>query len=131
MMPSLFDKQQERVMQSTLGNYWHASAGIQGQTRPQVAGNIATDVVIVGGGFTGLWTAYYLKRLKPEYDVIILEAEYIGFGASGRNGGWVIPGISGLGRCLRGYQTAARRECCDVLCANVSALQEVIQTEAL
>ena len=51
---------------------------------PQVA-----DVVIVGGGFTGLWTAYYLLQARPGLEVLVLEAEHVGFGASGRNGGWV------------------------------------------
>ena len=46
------------------------------------------DVVIVGGGFTGLWTAYYLLRTRPDLQVVVLEAEHVGFGASGRNGGW-------------------------------------------
>jgi glycine/D-amino acid oxidase-like deaminating enzyme len=44
--------------------------------------------VIVGGGFTGLWTAYYLARADPSLRVVVLEAETVGFGASGRNGGW-------------------------------------------
>ncbi len=47
------------------------------------------DVAIVGGGFTGLWTAYYLLGLDPSLSVVVLEAEHVGFGASGRNGGWV------------------------------------------
>ena len=47
------------------------------------------EVVIVGGGFTGLWTAYYLLRERPGVDVLVLEADHVGFGASGRNGGWV------------------------------------------
>jgi glycine/D-amino acid oxidase-like deaminating enzyme len=49
----------------------------------------AAEVVIVGGGYTGLWTAYYLLRERPGADVLVLEAEHVGFGASGRNGGWV------------------------------------------
>ena len=49
----------------------------------------AADVVVVGGGYTGLWTAYYLLRARPGLEVLVLEAEHVGFGASGRNGGWV------------------------------------------
>ena len=47
------------------------------------------DVCIVGGGFTGLWTAISIKRLAPATDVVVVEREYCGAGASGRNGGWV------------------------------------------
>lgn len=49
----------------------------------------SADVVIVGGGFTGLWSAYYLLEHQPDLSVLVLEAEHVGFGASGRNGGWV------------------------------------------
>ncbi|WP_307835872.1 NAD(P)/FAD-dependent oxidoreductase [Phycicoccus sonneratiae] len=50
---------------------------------------LRADVVVVGGGFTGLWTAYYLLCAEPSLDVLVLEARHVGFGASGRNGGWV------------------------------------------
>lgn len=58
---------------------------------PSYLGDIphSVDVVIAGGGFTGLWTAYYLLGHRPDLQVLVLEAEHIGFGASGRNGGWV------------------------------------------
>ncbi len=46
------------------------------------------DVAIVGAGYTGLWTAYYLKRADPSLRIAVIEAEVAGFGASGRNGGW-------------------------------------------
>lgn len=48
----------------------------------------AWDVVIVGGGFTGLWTARSLAELDPGLRILVVEAERCGFGASGRNGGW-------------------------------------------
>ena len=47
------------------------------------------DVCVVGGGFTGLWTALWVKRLAPATDVVLVEREYCGAGASARNGGWV------------------------------------------
>lgn len=50
---------------------------------------IDVDVAIVGGGLTGLWTAYYLKKERPDWDIAVLEREFCGYGASGRNGGWM------------------------------------------
>lgn len=55
---------------------------------PPLPGRTDVDVAIIGGGFTGLWTAYYLARRDPTLRIVVLEAEEAGFGASGRNGGW-------------------------------------------
>ena len=71
-------------------SFWHDSLP-EGDTlapRPSLPGDTETDVAIVGGGFTGLWTALYLRRLDPTMRVTVVEAEFAGFGASGRNGGW-------------------------------------------
>jgi glycine/D-amino acid oxidase-like deaminating enzyme len=57
--------------------------------RPALAGSTDADVAIVGGGYTGLWTAYYLARRDPSLRIVVLEREFAGFGASGRNGGWL------------------------------------------
>ncbi|WP_032406386.1 NAD(P)/FAD-dependent oxidoreductase [Rhodococcoides fascians] len=57
--------------------------------RPPLTGDVSVDVAIVGGGLTGLWTAYYLKKANPGLDIAIIEREFAGFGASGRNGGWM------------------------------------------
>lgn len=51
-------------------------------------GDTTADVAIVGAGYTGLWTAYYLLQRDPSLRIVIVEAEQAGFGASGRNGGW-------------------------------------------
>ncbi len=63
--------------------------------RPELPGALAADVAIVGAGFTGLWTAYYLKRERPELRVVIIEQRHAGYGASGRNGGWLTNAITG------------------------------------
>src|SRR5262245_57943761 len=56
--------------------------------RPSLPGDLDVDVAIVGAGYTGLWTAYYLAVRDPGLRVAVLEAEIAGYGASGRNGGW-------------------------------------------
>ncbi len=69
------------------------------QPRPPLPGDRDADVCIVGAGYTGLWTAYYLKKADPSLRITILEARFAGFGASGRNGGWLgglAPGHRGL-----------------------------------
>ncbi len=63
--------------------------------RASLRETIDCDVCIVGGGYTGLWTAYELRRANPNLSVVILEAEVAGFGASGRNGGAVVALIQG------------------------------------
>ena len=67
---------------------WHETAPADRQPRPPLSGSREADVVIVGAGYTGLWTAYYLMEHDPELRVCVLEREVVGFGASGRNGGW-------------------------------------------
>ena len=68
---------------------WHATMpATEWSPRPALPGGISVDVAIVGGGYTGLWTAYYLHCADPTLRIAIVEAEMVGFGASGRNGGW-------------------------------------------
>lgn len=75
--------------------------------RPSLPGDIDCDVAIVGAGFTGLWTAYYLKRLQPDLRVVVIEAEIAGFGPSGRNGGWA---SSGIAASPRAYERKSDRD---------------------
>ena len=56
--------------------------------RPAMEGDVSADVAIVGAGYTGLWTAYYLLKAEPSLKIVIIDREHVGFGASGRNGGW-------------------------------------------
>ncbi len=66
--------------------------------RPAVEGVVQADLGIVGGGFTGLWAAIAAKRRDPGREVVLVEAETIGYGASGRNGGFVADSLThGLG----------------------------------
>ncbi len=75
-------------------SFWYRQAGLPAPRAP-LPGPREYDVCVVGGGFTGLWTAYYLKRDRPGLRVAVLEREFAGFGASGRNGGWITGELAG------------------------------------
>ena len=67
--------------------YWLATR--QYTPNPPLTGDLKADIVIIGGGFTGLWTAVRLKELAPDADVALLEQGVLGYGGSGRNAGQV------------------------------------------
>jgi glycine/D-amino acid oxidase-like deaminating enzyme len=67
---------------------WHGSVPGSLEPGPPLPGDLEADVAIVGAGFTGLWTAYYLARADPGLKIVVCERDIAGFGASGRNGGW-------------------------------------------
>ena len=72
-------------------SYWLGDAGEPLTPRPALQRSEDVDVAILGGGYSGLWTAYYLLRTQPGLKVAIVEKEIAGFGGSGRNGGWCSP----------------------------------------
>ena len=76
-------------------SFWYSQVEPPPVRRDPLEGRREADVCIVGGGFTGLWTAYQLLRSDPSLNVVVLEAEAVGFGASGRNGGWVEGRLAG------------------------------------
>lgn len=65
------------------------SDGCTTSKRPRLTNDSVHDVAIVGAGYSGLWLAYWLTEYDPTLDVILIERDQVGFGASGRNGGWV------------------------------------------
>jgi len=81
-------------------SFWHDSLPEPLAARDSLQGDIEADVAIIGAGYTGLWTAWYLKQARPSLNVVILEAEIAGFGASGRNGGWCSAFLSGIDHWL-------------------------------
>ncbi len=75
-------------------SFWFADMGGLPACRAPLPGDIDVDVCIVGAGYTGLWTAYYLKQAQPSLSIAVIEKEFAGFGGSGRNGGWCSGGFS-------------------------------------
>lgn len=104
-------------------SFWYSAIGLPAYRAP-LPGDLDADVCIVGAGFTGLWAAYYLKREMPELDIVIIEKEFAGFGASGRNGGWLSSELAGS---RPGYAaTHGHQGVVDLLQAMRGAVDEVI-----
>ncbi|WP_033339655.1 NAD(P)/FAD-dependent oxidoreductase [Catenuloplanes japonicus] len=69
-------------------SFWMSTVDDDLTPRPPLPGDRDVDVAIVGAGYTGLWTAYYLAKADPSLRIAVLEKQIAGYGASGRNGGW-------------------------------------------
>ena len=75
-------------------SFWYRDMGGLPARRTSLSGDQQVDVCIIGAGYTGLWAAYYLAKANPSLKVLIVEKEFAGFGASGRNGGWLTGGFA-------------------------------------
>nr|WP_246064437.1 FAD-dependent oxidoreductase [Nonomuraea longispora] len=104
-------------------SFWYRQIGLPAR-RPPLPGPRDYDVAIVGGGYTGLWTAYYLKQADPGLRIAILEKEFAGFGASGRNGGWLSAEFAGSRK--RHARTRGRQAMIDLQHAMFRSVDEVI-----
>jgi glycine/D-amino acid oxidase-like deaminating enzyme len=113
-------------------SYWFDSLGSEPEVRPPVPGDLEVDVAIVGAGFTGLWTAYYLMLDDPSLRVAVIERETAGFGASGRNGGWCAAMLQGLEAIYRRDPRggAALREAIKASVVEVGAVCELEEIDA-
>jgi glycine/D-amino acid oxidase-like deaminating enzyme len=95
---------------------------LTGEEAPPLAGDTTADVVILGGGYTGMWTAYQLTELRSGIDVVLLEQDICGGGASGRNGGFVNSWWSGLDELTARLGDAAALAMCRTGDASVAAI---------
>jgi glycine/D-amino acid oxidase-like deaminating enzyme len=108
--------------------------GVPGELtpRPALPGPLDVDVAIVGAGFTGLWTAYYLRSADPHLRVAVIEREIAGFGASGRNGGWchtTFPGSREAAARTHGRQAVIDQQ--RALYATVPEIARVVAEEKI
>ena len=100
--------------------------------RPALPGPTAADVCVVGAGYTGLWTAYYLARAAPELRVVVVEQRFAGYGASGRNGGWLVNSITGgRDRYVRTHGAAAAHALQVALNDTVDEVLRVVAAEGI
>ncbi|HLA92739.1 MAG TPA: FAD-dependent oxidoreductase, partial [Actinomycetota bacterium] len=94
-----------------------ADPALEGEPTPPLAGDTQADVVVMGGGYTGMWTAWFLKEREPNLDVVVLERDVCGGGPSGRNGGFcngfwedleILVELFGVARALEVCRAAER-----------------------
>ncbi|MBA2773418.1 MAG: FAD-dependent oxidoreductase [Nocardioidaceae bacterium] len=112
---------------------WHetADALVAG---PALEGSNTVDVVIVGAGLTGLWTAYYLARRDSTLSIAVVEKDVAGFGASGRNGGWMsalFPASAAKLAAMPGSSRDAALRLESAMRASIGEVERVVQTEAI
>lgn len=113
-------------------SFWLETARDPLTPRPALTADIAVDVAIVGGGYSGLWTAYYLLAQEPGLEIAILESEFCGYGASGRNGGWCSSRFPLAPEVLeRRYGAAAARATIRAMYDTVDEVGRVCEAEGL
>ncbi|MCU1312630.1 MAG: dependent oxidoreductase [Acidobacteriaceae bacterium] len=90
------------------------------------------DVAILGAGYTGLWTAYYLLRTRPEWKIAVVERDIAGYGASGRNGGWCSPRFPmSAGELIRRFGAEKTRTMLSALRDSGEAMHSVCEEEGI
>ncbi len=111
---------------------WHETCDDDLTPRAALDSSLDVDVAIVGAGFTGLWTAYYLKHADPSLRIAVLEKETAGFGASGRNGGWssaLFPASSAKVATLDGSSRSAARRLTSAMRSSIDEIGSVTAQE--
>jgi glycine/D-amino acid oxidase-like deaminating enzyme len=113
-------------------SFWLETAGDELTPRPPLRGAVVADVAILGAGFSGLWTAYYLQQHTPSLRIALVEAEIAGYGASGRNGGWCYSGFPvSLRELTRRYGADAARRVECAMRDTVSEIERVCAAEGI
>ncbi|UED83933.1 NAD(P)/FAD-dependent oxidoreductase [Streptomyces profundus] len=115
--------------------YW-LDTGVPGHepgttVQPRLTSHVSADLVVVGGGYTGLWTALLAKEENPDLDVVLLEARTVGHAASGRNGGFCAASLThGLANGLERWPDELRR-LEELGLANLDAIEETVQRHGI
>jgi glycine/D-amino acid oxidase-like deaminating enzyme len=113
-------------------SFWLDTCGDDLTPRPPLDGPTEVDVAILGAGFTGLWTAYSLLRRDPSLQVLVVEKEIAGFGASGRNGGWCVAEFPlGPAVMTKRYGREAARAVALAMIDSLHQIESVTQEEGI
>lgn len=114
--------------------FWMAGLADNRPAYPRFTDHDSVDLAIIGGGYTGLWAAYFAKKIEPSLSVAVFEAEQIGYGASGRNGGWLsalIPGNRATFTRISGGGVDASRALQQEFIAGVDSVLDILHAEGI
>jgi glycine/D-amino acid oxidase-like deaminating enzyme len=115
-----------------LDNYWFKTAGYENQAlNPPLKGTRRADIVILGGGFTGLAAAYHLIRQFPDRKIVLLEGACCGYGASGRNGGFVDTRVPGWSRYYKAAGPEKGRRAFDLGRYGIHLIKQMVDEHGL
>ncbi|MBO0820450.1 MAG: FAD-dependent oxidoreductase [Nocardiopsaceae bacterium] len=110
--------------------YWRETEQVD--PGPPLAGDVRCDVAIIGAGYTGMWTAFHLKKAEPGLDVQIVEADYAGSGASGHGDGFVTPTIGhSLESVAKAYGTERAKVAYSVVGRSIVELRRFCQAHGI
>ncbi|HKG56871.1 MAG TPA: FAD-binding oxidoreductase [Candidatus Limnocylindrales bacterium] len=113
-------------------SFWLETCGDDLTPRAALKQSVDCDVAILGAGYSGLWTAYYLLKADPKLRVVIVEREIAGFGASGRNGGWCSAGLNiSLHRLEKLHGRDAARATYQAMFDTLDEIERVVRDERL
>jgi glycine/D-amino acid oxidase-like deaminating enzyme len=123
---------EQAAMSGSSTSLWLDQLGGSPVGRPHLAGDIDVDVAIVGAGYSGLWSAYALLRADPSLRVLLIERETVGFGASGRNGGWCVGELAGgLGGAVANWGRDAGVAMTQAIIDTVAEIGRVVADEGI
>ena len=112
-----------------LDNFWFKAAGLEKEKiNEPLRGSHKADIVIIGGGYTGLSSAYNIHRIFPDKKIVVLEGACCGYGASGRNSGFCVATSLIDERCK---STEARKRNLEVSLHGVNQIKEYINDHGL
>lgn len=99
--------------------------------RPSLDKDTQYDIGIIGAGYTGLWSAYYLKKQNPDLSIAIVESQTAGYGASGRNGGWLMGELAEQNSLLKNLTPAEKKNAHNLIHDIPNEVERVINKESI
>ncbi|HEY8761428.1 MAG TPA: FAD-binding oxidoreductase [Candidatus Dormibacteraeota bacterium] len=134
MVPAGLNLTERALSPGAQRSWWLREALVAaGEARecPPLNGDVNADVVIVGGGYSGLWSAYFLTERQPDLKIVVLEQDICGGGPSGRNGGFASGWWDELDGLVDLYGAEAAVRACRAISSSIEAIGEFCETHAI